>query len=180
VQPGEERAAIVEQRLSTAQIVLVLVSASYNACDARYAEMERALASPAGRSGRVIPVRLRDVDQPPPPLEGLAGLPSHGGPVASWPRQDEAWSEVVRGVRRIVASMPTGTENLGYWRRRGSELHQDDWKAGNREVISAAEVCALLAECIEDLPEDEDARTAALGAATQGYLEGAKAMVAAP
>jgi hypothetical protein len=39
------------------------------------------------------------------PFAALAALPANGRPVTTWPDQDEAWTDVARGIRHAVEEM---------------------------------------------------------------------------
>jgi hypothetical protein len=85
-------------------MVLLLVSAYYLASD-DLCEVEATAALGRERVGmtRVIPVLLRACDWKIAAFEGLEPLPANGNAVSSWPNRDEAWTEVVRGIRAAIA-----------------------------------------------------------------------------
>jgi hypothetical protein len=104
VLPGADPAEVAQQ-ISQAALILLLVSADYLADAAIHArEITPALARQ--KSGaQVIPVLVRDALWEESDLRGLAPLPSDRRPITSWPNQDEAWCDVVAGVRRIVRGL---------------------------------------------------------------------------
>jgi serine/threonine protein kinase/GGDEF domain-containing protein len=95
---GEARTRTAAERLDSAHIVLLLVSATYLASDDCSLEAERAMA----RSGAIIvPVPISPAAWEHAPFSDLAPLPS-ARPVTSWPMRDEAWSELVRKLRDLI------------------------------------------------------------------------------
>ena len=109
VGPDVNWSGVVDPRLSTADIYLILLSASLMGsgyCSG--AEFNQALERHKVGSIRLIPIIVRRVD-----LEGTAfarfqDLPgSNDGrerwkPVTVWADRDEAWWRIVRGIRRTV------------------------------------------------------------------------------
>jgi len=111
-------------RLMTAQVILFLISSDFLASDLAYDDMDAALPRHERGEARVVPIIVRPCDWR-YPLGELQALPSHGKPVSMWPDLDEAWVEVVRGVRSIlryrnerivrgpVRKAPTQTKPIG-------------------------------------------------------------------
>jgi hypothetical protein len=60
--------------------------------------LERAEAGTA----RVVPIILRECDWHSAPFGKLQALPKDGIAVTRWPNRDEAWTDVSRGLRRLV------------------------------------------------------------------------------
>ncbi|MBK8256219.1 MAG: protein kinase [Polyangiaceae bacterium] len=97
--------------LEAAQIVVLLVSASYLASDHLYdVEMARALERHERGEACVIPVLLRECDTTAAPFAKLQALPAPEKPVtgAQWPTRDDAWKTVALGIRtaseRLIAA----------------------------------------------------------------------------
>jgi TIR domain len=103
VMAGERTQEVVEAKLAGAKVVLLLVSASYLASDYLY-EVEAMAALGRERAGkaRVIPVLLHACHWEIAAFEGLSPLPANGKPVSSWSNRNEAWAEVVRGLRAAI------------------------------------------------------------------------------
>lgn len=106
ITPGEDVRRSTQRQLSTARVVLLLISADFldsNACHEEHLApaMERHLRGEA----RVIPVILRDCDWSFAPLDGLKPLPRGGKPIASWVSRDEAFADVARGIRQAVEAI---------------------------------------------------------------------------
>jgi hypothetical protein len=65
-------------------------------------EMQQALRRHESGDARVIPVILRPCDWQQSLLGGLQALPTDGRPVTKFPDRDEAFLDVVQGVRKVL------------------------------------------------------------------------------
>ena len=65
--------------------------------------MERALRLHELKSARVIPVYVRVTDVKGSNIEELQGLPDERKPISKWSDADEAWKNVVDGLRLSIA-----------------------------------------------------------------------------
>jgi hypothetical protein len=100
---GEEWVGEIDSHLSSADLILLLVSPSFVA--SRYCydmEMQRALARDTSREARVIPVILRPVDWQSLPFGKLQALPKDGKPVTRWSNRDQAFLDIAQGIRRAA------------------------------------------------------------------------------
>jgi TIR domain len=105
---GEEWKKAIDSHLESANIILLLVSADFLASDYCYdIELKRALERHDRNEARVIPVILRSVEWQNSPLGKLSALPTDGKPITSWLNQDEAFTNVVRELRRVI-DIPQG------------------------------------------------------------------------
>ncbi len=86
---GTEWRSQILERLNGAQIILLLVSADFLDSDFCY-------------SARVIPIILRPVDWKGTPFAKLQALPTGGKPVTRWPTHDDAFLDVVQGIRKAI------------------------------------------------------------------------------
>ena len=96
----------IDEHLNHAQIILLLISASFLASDYCYAkEMMRAMERHELGEARVIPVILRACDWKGAPFGKLQTLPRDAKPVNSWTDRDEAFDDVARGIRRAAEEL---------------------------------------------------------------------------
>jgi hypothetical protein len=96
----------IDEHLEKAHIILLLVSNDFLASDYCYdIEMKRALERRDAGQAVVIPVILRACDWHTAPFGKLQALPKDGKPVRTWPNQDEAWTDVARGIRAVVEGL---------------------------------------------------------------------------
>jgi WD40 repeat protein len=97
----------LRDRLERSQIILLLVSPDFFASEFCWGiEMTSALSRHEKGDARVIPVILRSCDWRNSPLAHLQALPQDGRPIRRWPDPDEAFLDVVTGIRQILGSRP--------------------------------------------------------------------------
>ena len=142
--PGKEFDEEIDETLSSAQVVLLLISSDFMASNYCYnVEMNRALDRHKIHMARVIPIILRPTDWRTSPFGRLIALPTDGQPVISnkWDSQDEAFLDVAEGIRRAITG---GTEKLPLSTQASLEnsilalLHSCEDRGLPKEVISAA------------------------------------------
>ncbi len=121
---GDEWRGQIDDRLETADVILLLVSASFLASDYCYdVETNRALERHALGEARVMPVIVRPCDWASAPFAELQALPRDGKAVTTWRPRDAAWLDVVRGLRAATAEL-RGGRGAGTAKRR--QLHRGD------------------------------------------------------
>ena len=112
--PGSEWAGHIDQHLEQAQIILLLISADFLASDYCYdRELNRAIERHEAGEAVVMPVMLRSVDWQGARFGRLQALPKNAKPVTTWPNQDEAFTDIAKGIRRVVESIqnhPAGSQ----------------------------------------------------------------------
>jgi hypothetical protein len=103
---GEEWKEVIDNHLESANIILLLVSSDFLASDYCYdIELKRALERHESNQARVIPVILRSVDWHDSTFGKLAALPKDGKAITSWQDEDEAFTDVVKGLRRVIDNL---------------------------------------------------------------------------
>jgi len=128
---GEEWAREIDRNLASADIILLLVSASFLASKYCWSvEMEKALERHDHGDAKVVPVILRHCRWGGTPFAKLQAAPKDGKPVTSWRDQDEALDDVVTRIERVVAEL--------LQRRRAMEEARQQAEA-ERERRAAAE-----------------------------------------
>lgn len=100
---GTEWDDAIKKELETADIILLLVSADFNASNYIW-ENELATAMQRHEKGeaRVVPVILRNCEWQDMPYAKLQALPTNGKPVSEYPDRDSAYTEIAKAVRRVV------------------------------------------------------------------------------
>jgi hypothetical protein len=92
--------------MTSANIILLLISADFLASDYCYdIELRHAMERHEAKQARVIPIILRAVDWHSAPFGRLNALPRDGRPVTSWANQDEAFFDIVRGIRSVAEEL---------------------------------------------------------------------------
>ncbi|MFO1430072.1 MAG: TIR domain-containing protein [Candidatus Competibacteraceae bacterium] len=103
ISPGTEWSPQIDKNLESARIILLLVSPDFMASDYIWdIELKRAMERHAAGSARVIPIILRETEWSNAPFSKLVPLPEGGKPVTFWGSYDEAFTDIVRGIRKVV------------------------------------------------------------------------------
>jgi hypothetical protein len=106
---GTDWEAEIEEKLNSADLILLLVSADFIASDYCYLkEMQRALERHRAKQARVIPIILRPCDWQLTPLRQLQVLPSGGEPITRCANADQAFADVAQGIRAILKELNAG------------------------------------------------------------------------
>ncbi len=113
ISAGAEWEQEINERLDTAQIIILLVSPDFMDSDYCYGiEMKRAIDRHERREVRVIPVILHPVHWRGGPLGKLQALPKDAIPVTDpvWHDLDTAFFDVTEGIRKAVEDLTTDFE----------------------------------------------------------------------
>lgn len=103
---GTDFADAIDQELERADVILLLISASFLASRYCYGiEMTRAMERHTAGAARVIPVIVRTCDWQHGPLAGLLAAPRDGKPIVAWSNYDEAYTDVARQVREVIQTL---------------------------------------------------------------------------
>ncbi|HJW30202.1 MAG TPA: toll/interleukin-1 receptor domain-containing protein, partial [Saprospiraceae bacterium] len=106
IQPGQEWEPEIYQQLEAAHLILLLISPDFIKSDFCYAqEMQRALQRHQAGTARVVPIILRPTDWKSAPFSKLQCLPLGGQPVTKWRNQDDAFLNIVTGIRQTIAEL---------------------------------------------------------------------------
>ncbi|MEP7319311.1 MAG: toll/interleukin-1 receptor domain-containing protein, partial [Panacibacter sp.] len=100
---GTEWDAAIKNEIATADIILLLVSVDFNSSNYIW-EHELAIAMNRHDKGeaRVIPIILRECEWADMPYAKLQALPVNATPVSKYTDKDTAYTEIAKGVRRVV------------------------------------------------------------------------------
>lgn len=103
ISPGTNWDQDINGAIDVADVIILLVSSDFVASDyIRGTELTRALERRQNGDVTVIPVLVRTVDLTGSPLSALQWLPTGGKPIKLWSDEDEAYANVVLGVRQAV------------------------------------------------------------------------------
>ena len=106
ISAGKEWELEIDTYLNKAQIIVLLVSPDFMASDYCYGvEVKRAIERHDQKEARVIPVILRYAQWKKSPIGKLQALPTDGKPVKSWQDEDEAFFNVVEGIRKAIEEL---------------------------------------------------------------------------
>jgi TIR domain len=112
ITPGEDWRNKIDSHLQSADIILPLISSDFLNSDYHYdIELKLALERHENKESRVIPVILRAVDWQDAPFGKLSALPKNGKAIAIWDNEDEAFTDVVKGLRRFIDCFPADPDS---------------------------------------------------------------------
>jgi hypothetical protein len=103
ISPGTDWKSQIIEHLNSDQMILLLISADFMASDFCYSiEMTQAIARHDANQARVLPIILRPTDWKGAPFAKLKVLPTDGKAVTSWPTHDDAFVDIVQGMREAI------------------------------------------------------------------------------
>ena len=106
IQAGDDWAGQIDQNLEAANIILLLVSASFlNSNYCSDIEVRRAMDRHQKGEARLIPIILKPSDWTHTEFARLQALPDGGRPITKWSNRDEAYLSVVQGIREVAADV---------------------------------------------------------------------------
>lgn len=111
--PGDEWDGTIEDNLNTARVILLLISADFIASDYCYdTEIQKAMERHDAQEATVIPIILRSCDWSDCPFGKLQALPRNATAVKSWLDQDEAFTDIAKGIKKVVNEIRANNERM--------------------------------------------------------------------
>lgn len=110
---GEDLSGTIDKNLESSEIIIFLLSSSFmssNYC--MNIEAKKAIEMHQQNKAKLIPVLVRHVEWSHSGLKHLATLPTDAKPVASWNDRDEAWLNVVEGVKFHIEEFHVAAKNV--------------------------------------------------------------------
>lgn len=108
VTAGDRRDHAIEERMQSAHLILLLISAHFLASKDCCAEMERAISLQQAKKSDVLAILLRACSYGPGPISQLEILPEPSKPVYQFPDRDEAWESIMRTIRGRITTAAGG------------------------------------------------------------------------
>jgi hypothetical protein len=106
ISAGTEWKGAIDEHFETAEIILLLVSSDFLASEyCSDIEVNRAMERHESREARVIPIILRRCAWSDAPFGKLQPLPKNAKPIKSWDDQDEAFTDIVEGIKKVIQEM---------------------------------------------------------------------------
>ncbi|NMH67197.1 DnaB-like helicase C-terminal domain-containing protein [Shewanella salipaludis] len=104
ISAGQEWATEIDNNIRSADIILLLVSSDFIASEYCYGkELSIAIDNHEANKSIVIPIILRPTDWEDAPFAKLQALPADAKAVTSWSNHDEAWLDVVKGIKKSIS-----------------------------------------------------------------------------
>jgi len=106
IEAGSEWDDAIKSELNTADIILLLVSPRFLA--SRYifdVEIKTALERHEKREAIVVPIILKACDWTQTEFAKLQALPRNAKPIVKWEDQDEAFLNVVKGIKQVILAV---------------------------------------------------------------------------
>jgi hypothetical protein len=135
--PGAALEPEIMNHLKRAQIILLLVSADFIASDFCYTkEMKEAFARHEANKVSVIPILLRPTDWQGAPFSKLKMLPTDAKAVTSWRTLDDAFEDVVQGIRAAIDDLISkGQSSNPQPAKRNIPFERNPLFTGREEVL---------------------------------------------
>jgi hypothetical protein len=103
ITPGSEWAGEIDKHLETSDVILLLISPDFIASEySNDIEVKKAIERHENNEAVVVPIILRHADWATTYLSKLQALPKDAEPISSWSDEDEAFLDVVKGLRWII------------------------------------------------------------------------------
>ena len=101
--PGQLWEEVIEEKLSRADLILLLISADFIHSDYCYErEMDFAVARHLAGLAKIVPIIVKPSDWKETPIAKFQALPKDGKPISSWEDQDEALLDVIYGIKSLL------------------------------------------------------------------------------
>ncbi|MBY4675209.1 toll/interleukin-1 receptor domain-containing protein [Marinobacterium arenosum] len=103
--PGQDWDSEISKNLQESEVIIFLVSSSFLASGyCMELEAKKAMEMHENSSAILIPIVVRACDWAGHEFSKCQGLPKDTKPVASWDNEDEAWLDVVNGLKKYLSS----------------------------------------------------------------------------
>ncbi len=140
----------IKRKLESSELILLLISPDFIRSDYIYRiELEIAIDLHNRRRAVVIPIGLRSCDIQHTSFSKLQMLPSNPQFVESWQNLDEAFRNVVEGIRKVLLVI---TDEIQEW----NPIKRKDAIRKLIEIANYEEACNRLIDFISDFSENED------------------------
>ena len=105
ITPGDNWANEISEHLEQSDLILFLLSSSFLASDyCHEIEMKRAIEMHSQGKAQLIPILVRPCDWSSTELSRLQALPKDALAITKWVNQDEAWLNVINGIKSRIAN----------------------------------------------------------------------------
>jgi GTP-binding protein EngB required for normal cell division len=171
ISAGWEWEEAIDKNLRTADIILFLVSPALMASDYVYEkEIDRAIERHKRGEARVIPIITRPSDWKWTSFGKLQALPRDAKPITTWPNRDEAWLDVVRGIREAIEELLLERQ-IREAKERYRKAVEEAWTDGTLSDAEAEQFGALASKLGLSTDTAADIEREVMGDTIEAILE---------
>lgn len=156
--PSQDWSNEISENLASSEIILFLLSSSFmNSEYCMGVELKRALSMHKEGSARLIPIVIRAVDWSDSELSKIQGLPKDAVPIASWKNEDEAWVNVIRGIKKYIQEFKPRSQPAKKSIAKGVQLTDktSSWLSDTEIVLTHRKVNQVSLDDIYVVPDVE-------------------------
>ncbi|MBE9034771.1 toll/interleukin-1 receptor domain-containing protein [aff. Roholtiella sp. LEGE 12411] len=137
ISPGREWEVEIDTQLKTADIILVLISSDFMACDYHWeVVIKQAMQRHRTRQARVIPILLRPVlNTWKVALDNLTALPEGERAVTCWNPYDNAFANIAQGIKKVAEELTDPTFHIKKYSQQTREVVIPVLKAAGNALI---------------------------------------------
>lgn len=155
--PGTEWDDEIKKQMNTADVIIFLVSPDFIASDYIYdVEIAKAIERYDNGDLIIVPIVIRPSDLSELKIKKFQALPRNAQAISTWNNEDEAWLNVIQGLKRIfdrgdekeVVEGKPETPSSKVEKPKQNEL-SDETKSEVRQLIARAQIDKALELLIE-------------------------------
>ena len=103
INPGDDWDSVIRSKIDSADIIILLVSPDFISSDyIQGVEFAKAIKKHYHGEALTIPVIIRHCDWQNTPIGRILSLPKDGKPVSVWEDRDQAYFNVIEGIKKII------------------------------------------------------------------------------
>jgi len=156
--PGQDWSDEISENLASSEIILFLISSSFMNSDyCMGVEVQKALSMHKEGRAQLIPIVIRAVDWSDSELSKIQGLPKDAVPIASWGNEDEAWVNVIGGVKKHIQEFKPKSHPIKKAKAQGVQLTDkaSSWLSDTEIVLTHRKVNQVSLDDIYVVPDVE-------------------------
>ncbi len=156
--PGQDWSDEISENLASSEIILFLISSSFMNSDyCMGVEVQKALSMHKEGRAQLIPIVIRAVDWSDSELSKIQGLPKDAVPIASWGNEDEAWVNVIGGVKKHIQEFKPKSHPIKKAKAQGVQLTDkaSSWLSDTEIVLTHRKVNQVSLNDIYVVPDVE-------------------------
>ena len=106
INPGQEWENQIDEHIKKSDLILLLISSDFIASEYCFSkELSIAIENHEAQKSVVIPVIVRPSEWSDAPFSKLQGVPKDARAVTTWENEDEAWLDVVKGIKKAIETI---------------------------------------------------------------------------